>query len=92
MAVPKGISSHPGVVRVMPGEDQGSDLKHWVFLREGWGFYESGQRNDHCWISGGFGVDSVAEFREIGVEYRPEKELDSQPSNIDDDSSASFDM
>lgn len=31
MAIPKGISNHPGVERVVPGDDQGSDRKYWVF-------------------------------------------------------------
>lgn len=92
MAIPKGIGNHPGVERVVPGDDQGSDRKYWVFLKDGWGFYEHGQRKEYFWISSGFGVDSVAGFREIGVEHRPDKEMNSQPPEIDGESASSFDL
>lgn len=86
MNSPKGISSHPGVDRVVSGESEGSDRKYWVFLKNGWGYYEHGQRQDYSWICGGHGVDSVAEFREVGLEYRPEKDMSLQQSTPDDDS------
>lgn len=86
MAIPKGISNHPGVERVVPGDDQGSDRKYWVFLKDGWGFYEHGQRAEYFWIGSGFGVDSVNEFRQVGIEYRREKDMDYSPSDARDDS------
>jgi hypothetical protein len=68
MNIPSTFLNHPGVSRVVAGDDQGSDCKYWVFLKDGWGFYENGERRAHCWINGGFGVDSVAEFKSHGLE------------------------
>ena len=68
MKIPKSILSHPAVHSVVLGEEQGSDSKYWVFLNNGWGYYEYGQRNTYHWIAGGVGVDSVAEFKKMGLE------------------------
>ena len=70
MKIPKTITSHAGIKTVVLGEDQGSDCKYWIFLQVDWGYYEHGQRQDCCWICGGFGVDSVAEFKKIRLEKK----------------------
>lgn len=59
MKIPKSIANHPAVQSVVPGEDQGSDSKYWVFLKDGYEF--SGGERAGC--SGGSAIDSVADFK-----------------------------
>jgi hypothetical protein len=69
MKAPKTILSHPAVMSVADGEEQGSDSKYWVFLKDGWGYYE-GARESYNWVCGGFAVDSVAEFKSLNLEKK----------------------
>jgi hypothetical protein len=57
--VPKAIAAHEAVASVVPGEDQGSDSKFWVFLKDGYQF--TGGERKGC--TGGSGIDSVADFK-----------------------------
>jgi hypothetical protein len=70
MKIPKAFTNHPGVAKVVAGGDQGSDSKYWVFFKDGYGFYEHGQRDNYCWVCGGCAVDSVAEFKELNIEKK----------------------
>ena len=55
---------------VVPVYYQVSDSKYWVFFKCGYGYYENGQREDHCWITGGCAIDTVAEFKQLGIEKK----------------------
>jgi hypothetical protein len=58
MKIPKSISGHPAVESVVPGEDQGSDFKYWVFLKPGY-YFTAGHAEGGC---GGASFESAAEF------------------------------
>lgn len=70
MKMPKTILSHPAVESVTTGESTGSDRKYWVFFKNGWGYYEHGQRDSYYWISHGCGVDSVQQFKTFKLEHK----------------------
>lgn len=70
MKVPVTLLRQKGVANAVLGEEQGSDSKYWIFFKDGWGYYEYGQREDHCWISGGVGVDSISEFVDLKLEQK----------------------
>jgi len=59
MRIPKTIANHPSVQAVVSGEDQGSDYKYWVFLKDGHQF--TGGRMAGC--TGGCGIDSIEDFK-----------------------------
>lgn len=65
MKVPATILKHPAVLYAVPGEDEGSDSKYWVFIKDDYKF-TAGHAKD---CIGGAGFNGVIEF----IESRPKK-------------------